>query len=72
VARGLVIDEALIDVVEGAGLLGADHRGELSRVGLDTLTGALEAASVVSALTVGSAGADLPDRSARDAAMRTR
>jgi fructokinase len=61
----------LIDALWSAELLGADRRGELSRVGLDTLTGALEAASLVSALTVRRAGADLPGRSARDAAMRT-
>ena len=62
----------LIDAFWSAELLGADRRGELHRIGLDTLAGALEAANLVSALTVGRAGADLPDRSARDAAMRVR
>lgn len=46
------------------GFLGADRRAALSRIGLDALTAALESASLLSALTVGRAGADLPDRAA--------
>ncbi|MCV7093120.1 carbohydrate kinase family protein [Mycobacterium interjectum] len=46
------------------GFLGADRRAALGRIGLDALTAALESASLMSALTVGRAGADLPDRAA--------
>ena len=54
----------LLDALWGQGLLGADRRADLSRIGLDALTAALQAASLSSALTVGRAGADLPDRAA--------
>ncbi len=46
------------------GFLGADRRAALRRIGLDALTAALESASRLSALAVGRAGADLPDRAA--------
>ncbi|SPM30895.1 Sugar or nucleoside kinase, ribokinase family, partial [Mycobacterium terramassiliense] len=46
------------------GFLGADRRAALGRIGLDVLTAALESASLLSALTVGRAGADIPDRAA--------
>ena len=46
------------------GFLGADRRAALGRIGLDALTTALESAGLSSALTVGRAGADLPDRAA--------
>ncbi|ORW38397.1 ribokinase [Mycobacterium paraense] len=49
------------------GFLGADRRAALRRIGLDALTAALESASLMSALTVGRAGADLPDRAALQA-----
>jgi fructokinase len=39
----------------------------LRRIGLDTLSAALEAAGLASALTVARAGADLPDRAALQA-----
>jgi fructokinase len=58
----------LIDALWGLGLLGADRRGELRRIGLDALTAALDAASRAAALTVARAGADLPDRAALNAA----
>jgi fructokinase len=48
--------------------LGAQRRAELAGLDLDALTAALEAASAAAALTVGRAGADLPDRAALDAA----
>jgi fructokinase len=60
----------LIDAMWGLGLLGAGRRAALGRIGLDALTAAMEAASLSSALTVGRAGADLPDRIALDAAAR--
>ncbi len=62
----------LIDALWESGLLGADRRPALRRIDLDTLNGALEAASLLSALTVARAGADLPDRRARDAAAQQR
>lgn len=58
----------LIDALWGSGLLGAGRRAELRAIGLETLSAALEAASLSSALTVARAGADLPDRAALDAA----
>lgn len=62
----------LIDALWEFNLLGAEQRTALRRIGLDTLTAALDAASLLSALTVARAGADLPDRSDRDAATRAR
>ncbi len=60
----------LLDALWGSGLLGGDRRTELSGIGVDALTLALEAASLASALTVARAGADLPDRAALEAASR--
>jgi fructokinase len=60
----------LLDALWGSGLLGGDRRTELRGIGVDALTAALEAASLSSALTVGRAGADLPDRAALEAASR--
>lgn len=60
----------LIDALWQSDLLGADRRNELRRITLGTLTGALEEASLLSALTIARSGADLPGRSARDAAVR--
>ncbi len=54
----------LLDALWGLDLLGAGRRGALGHIGLDALTTALEAASLSSALTIGRAGADLPDRAA--------
>jgi fructokinase len=58
----------LIDALWASDLLGAQRRAELAALDLDALTTALEAASAAAALTVGRAGADLPDRAALDAA----
>ncbi len=57
----------LLDALWEMDLLGGDRRPALARIRLDELTAALEEAGLVSALTVGRAGADLPDR----AALRT-
>ncbi|BBY05501.1 carbohydrate kinase family protein [Mycobacterium noviomagense] len=62
----------LIDWLWRSGLLGADRRGNLRRIGLDALTAALNAATLLSALTIARAGADLPDRSALHAAAHFR
>lgn len=61
----------LLDALWGLGLLGAGGRTALGRIGLDELRSALESASLSSALTVGRAGADLPDRATLAAAART-
>jgi fructokinase len=54
----------LLDAFWEMDLLGGDRRAALARIQLDELTAALKAAGLVSALTVGRAGADLPDRAA--------
>jgi fructokinase len=58
----------LLDAVWSLGLLGAQRRAELAGIGIDALTAVLEAGSATAALTVGRAGADLPDRAALAAA----
>jgi fructokinase len=52
----------LLDALWELGLLGGDRRADLRRIGLDTLTSALEVAGAASALTVARAGAKLPNR----------
>ncbi|BCQ07741.1 fructokinase [Mycobacterium heckeshornense] len=62
----------LIDWLWRSGLLGADRRESLRRIGLDALSAALQAAAGLAALTVARAGPDMPDRPARDAAAKPR
>jgi fructokinase len=62
----------LIDSLWAQGLLGGDRRAELGSLDLESLTEALEAGSAVAAVTVGRAGADLPDRNALTAAAQQR
>jgi fructokinase len=62
----------LIDSLWAQGLLGAGRRAELAALDLEALTEALEAGSAVAAVTVGRAGADLPDRNALTAAAQQR
>jgi len=50
------------------GVLGAERRPQLARIGVDALTAVVQTAALCSALTVARAGADLPDRATRDAA----
>jgi fructokinase len=57
----------LLDRLWELGLLGADRRNQLRRIGLDTLTSALEFATAMSALTVTRRGAQLPMREELDA-----
>lgn len=64
VGAGDAFMAGLIDALWTMGLLGADRRGELRRIGPDALTDVLRAATLSSALTVARAGADLPDRAA--------
>ncbi|MCV7399760.1 carbohydrate kinase [Mycobacterium fragae] len=68
VGAGDAFMAGLIDALWAMDLLGADRRGELRRIRPDTLTAALDKASIAAALTVARAGADLPDRTALDAA----
>jgi fructokinase len=58
----------LIDALWLLNLLGAEQRTELAGIDLDALSGVLNTAALSSAFTVGRAGADLPDRAARDGA----
>ena len=60
----------LLDALWGLGLLGAERRAELAGISIDALTTVLEAGSATAALTVGRAGADLPDRAALAAASQ--
>ena len=60
----------LLDALWGLGLLGAQRRAELAGISIDALTTVLEAGSATAALTVGRAGADLPDRAALAAASQ--
>jgi fructokinase len=57
----------LLDTLWEVGLLSGVQRTALRRIGLDTLSAALEAAGLASALTIARAGADLPDRAALNA-----
>ncbi|TVS84156.1 carbohydrate kinase family protein [Mycobacterium helveticum] len=68
VGAGDAFTVGLLDALWGLGLLGADRRADLGRIGLDALTTALHAASLSSALTIGRPGAYLPDRAALEAA----
>jgi fructokinase len=62
----------LLDALWSLALLGAERRAELAGIGIDALTAVLEAGSATAALTVGRAGADLPDRAALAAASQQR
>ena len=64
VGAGDAFTVGLLDALWALGLLGADRRANLGRIGLDALTATLEAASMSSALTIARAGADLPSRAA--------
>lgn len=61
----------LIDALWTLGLLGAERRRDLARIGTDQLTDVVRTAAMSSALTVSQPGADLPDRSTRDAALKS-
>ena len=58
----------LIDTLWELNLLGAERRRDLAAISTEALTGVVRTAALSSALTVGRAGADLPDRATRDAA----
>lgn len=68
VGAGDAFMSGLLDALWSRGLLGADRRRELAAISTDTLAGALQTAALAASLTVGRAGADLPDRAELDAA----
>jgi fructokinase len=68
VGAGDAFMTGLIDALWAIDLLGAARRSDLRGIGLDALNSVVETAALSSALTVGRAGADLPDRATRDAA----
>jgi len=68
VGAGDAFMTGLIDALWSLGLLGAERRPYLARIGVDALTAVVQTAALSSALTVARAGADLPDRATRDAA----
>jgi len=64
VGAGDAFMTGLIDALWSRGLLGAERRPQLARIGVDALTAVVQTAALSSALTVARAGADLPDRAA--------
>jgi fructokinase len=68
VGAGDAFMTGLIDALWELDLLGAARRSDLRGIGLDALNSVVQTAALSSALTVGRAGADLPDRATRDAA----
>lgn len=68
VGAGDAFMAGLIDGLWSMGLLGAERRPHLARIGGDALTAVVQTAALSAALTVARAGADLPDRATRDAA----
>jgi fructokinase len=68
VGAGDAFMTGLIDALWSLNLLGAERRADLRSIGLDALNEVVRTAALSSALTVGRAGADLPDRATRDAA----
>jgi fructokinase len=68
VGAGDAFMSGLIDGLWSLGLLGAQRRPQLARIGEEALTAVVQTAALSAALTVARAGADLPDRATRDAA----
>lgn len=71
VGAGDAFMAGMIDALWTQDLLGADRRRALRRISLDALHTMLQTAALSSALTVAKAGADLPDRATRDAALNS-
>lgn len=71
VGAGDAYMSGLIDALWTSGLLGAQRRRDLARISTADLTTAIRTAAMSSALTVARAGADLPDRRSRDAALES-
>ena len=70
VGAGDAFMTGLIDALWSLGLLGAEQRPDLRRIGLDALNVVVRTAALSSALTVARAGADLPDRATREPPRR--
>jgi fructokinase len=68
VGAGDAFMTGLIDALWTLNLLGAGQRRNLAAIGTPALTEVMRTAVLSAALTVGRAGADLPDRATRDAA----
>ncbi len=71
VGAGDAFMSGLIDALWSLDLLGAGRRRDLARITIEALTGVVRTAALSSALTVARAGADLPDRDTRDAALQS-
>ncbi|MFV9633218.1 carbohydrate kinase family protein [Mycobacterium neumannii] len=71
VGAGDAYMSGLIDALWTSGLLGAQRRRDLARISTADLTGVVRTAAMSSALTVARAGADLPGRGSRDAALES-
>ncbi|BBY45880.1 carbohydrate kinase family protein [Mycolicibacterium celeriflavum] len=71
VGAGDAFMTGLVDALWSLGLLGAERRRDLARIGTEALTSVVRTAALSSALTVSRPGADLPDRSSRDAALKS-
>lgn len=71
VGAGDAFMSGLIDALWSLGLLGAQRRRDLAAITAEALTGVVQTAALSSALTVARAGADLPDRDTRDAALQS-
>jgi fructokinase len=69
VGAGDAFMAGLIDALWDGDLLGGNRRDDLYEISYDTLGDVLGLAALSSALTVARAGADLPDRATRDAAL---
>ncbi|ORV24600.1 ribokinase [Mycolicibacterium conceptionense] len=69
VGAGDAFMTGLLDALWSLSLLGADRRRDLARITVEDLENVLTAAALTAALTVGRAGADLPDRATRDGAQ---
>ncbi|MEN4396727.1 carbohydrate kinase family protein [Mycolicibacterium senegalense] len=69
VGAGDAFMTGLLDALWSLGWLGADRRRDLARITVEDLENVLNAAALTAALTVGRAGADLPDRATRDGAQ---
>ncbi|MGV0837331.1 carbohydrate kinase family protein [Mycolicibacterium thermoresistibile] len=70
VGAGDAFMAGLIDALWSLDLLGASRRRQLAAISVEALQQVVETAALSSALTVTRAGADLPDRTTRDAAAR--
>jgi fructokinase len=69
VGAGDAFMSGLIDALWARGLLGSTRREDLRCIGSEELRAVLEVGALCAALTVGRAGAELPNRAALDRAI---